>query len=297
MRFLVFGASGFIGSHLLRLLNTRGYPTVGTQSDCRDGALTKFRLGENRVLDCVDARFFDTDEPCFAVHSTTFGSVDDCCRDREASHRVNVDATLELMRELQASGVRQVYLSSSYVFDGTAGYHAEDDACAPINEYGKQKREVELWMQEHLPDALTLRLDKVVGADPRERHLFSQWWQLAERGRPIACVRGWVHSPTLVDDVVRGVLDSCRRRLAGLYHLSNSEFFHRNELARQFLRHLNRPVPVEVKPAEEFGFVDRRPEKTYLDSSRFRQVTGLQFTSMKDAFRKFAELLQQGEPR
>jgi len=38
---------------------------------------------------------------------------------------------------------------------------------------------------------------------------------------------------------------------------------------------------------ETFGFPEGRSKKTYLDGTKFRKATGLQFTSMSDVMKEF----------
>lgn len=293
-RFLVVGASGFIGSHLLGLIRSRDYRVVGTQSAQRSPNLTKFRLGEDGILDCLDSSFMKTEDPLVAVHCATYGTLDRCRVDREASWRVNVQATQQAMRSLDGAGFRQVFLSTSFVFDGATGCYSEEDQCAPISDYGRQKLEMERWIQQNLVDCLVLRLDKVFGSDPKEAHLLSEWWRLALGGHPIVCIKGQFLSPTLVDDVARGILCACEHRLSGLYHLAGCEHFHRDDLARQFLKTVGKRVDVLEATHEELGLADRRPERSCLDSSKFNRETDFEYTSLKEAFRTFADLLALG---
>jgi len=261
----------------------------------RQADLALFRLGLDRIRDCLPPAFCDSDEPPWAVHCATYGALDRCFLEREASRRVNVDATLRLLDELDQLGLRQVYLSTSYVFDGERGDYSETDRCSPISEYGRQKREVELWILEHLPQALILRLDKTVGSDPQQRHLFSEWWELVRCGQPILCIADQLFAPTLVNDVAHGIRAACQRRLTGLYHLANSERFYRDQLASEFLLAVGESVPVQIRPQAEFGFADRRPQRTTLNTSRFRQATHLEFTPIREVLRVFAERLRRGD--
>src|SRR5689334_22327349 len=70
-------------------------------------------------------------------------SMQACQEQPEASRRINVDNTLELMRRLAGRGTHCVFLSSSQVFDGETPAPAEDAETCPKNEYGAQKLAVE----------------------------------------------------------------------------------------------------------------------------------------------------------
>jgi dTDP-4-dehydrorhamnose reductase len=270
MRFLVIGASGFIGRHLMRYAAPQGCKARGTHSGRRPLPMPKLQLGQDRVLDCVDRSFLEGEHPCGVVYATTFGPIDDCCRNPQESRLVNVEAVLQVMTDLRRTNVRHIFLSTSAVFDGKQGGYAEGAACNPLNLYATQKRDVELWLNEHLPEALVLRIDKVVGTDPIDEHLFSQWRRLAAHGQPIRCVENMVFSPTLVDDVARGIVEACRRGLSGLYHLAPDQSHSRESLARLFIEQMDAESQVVVEPAARFDFAEPRPLRTDLDGSRFR---------------------------
>jgi dTDP-4-dehydrorhamnose reductase len=85
--------------------------------------------------------------------------------------------------------------------------------------------------------------------------------------------------------------------LHGVFHVSNSEFFHRDELARQFCHALGIVPNVVTKPLAEFHFADKRALKSYLDGSRFANKTGLRFTSMREVFHQFIRRLPPVSPR
>jgi dTDP-4-dehydrorhamnose reductase len=91
----------------------------------------------------------------------------------------------------------------------------------------------------------------------------------------------------------------CVITFAPVYHLSNKEFFAREELARQFVYLFHRLIEKTgaevVSIAEnEFGFLDRRQLKTYLDNSLFEKATKMRFTSMKEVMKGFLGKLIKG---
>ena len=286
-RFLILGASGFIGRHLLRLLGERGFLTLGTHSGRRTSPLQVFRSGEDRILDCIDREFMEGDGPCWVVHATSFGSIDACRRHTVESRRANVKGVIQVMEDLDALHIRHVVLSTSHVFDGEEGDYTEDSACRPLNLYGEQKREVEEWVLANRPGSLVFRLDKIVGTDPQEDHLFSQWQRLVAEQSPIVCVQGMTFSPTLVEDVAEGIVEACCRNLDGLYHIAPAECYSREELARKFLALTGTQTEIQVEPQEGLGLLERRPLKTNLHGSRFREAAGHECTSMPSAMQAF----------
>jgi dTDP-4-dehydrorhamnose reductase len=296
-RCLILGASGFIGSHLFRLARNSGVDVIGTTCRQEDRELVRFCLGADRVIDRVGQDFVGGVLAPVAVHCAGPPSVDACLVQREEIRRVHVDGTLQAMQDLQAVGVKQVFLSTSYVFDGARENYTEHDLCRPVNEYGRQKLEVEQWMQRNLDQPLILRLGKVVGESPGERHLFSQWWQNVRDRRPIYCTQDSALSPVSVQDVARAILVAVQQELAGVYHVAGATSCECARLAEMFLRAMSGSVPILPLPPAESRLADRRPLRTALDSSRFRKATGFDFTPLRDVLQTFAQSLRpEGSP-
>ncbi len=288
MKFLIIGASGFIGRHLCTLLRSQGYAVLGTASQARpQNGLIGLELAQERLLDKIAPSFFSSGGPVFVVIAASISKIDTCRREPLLTQKINLTNTIRLIEDAAAQQARLVLLSSSAVFDGQTGYYTEEDPAAPLSEYGRQKAKIEAYCRQHHPTSLLLRLDKIVGDDPAENHLFSEWLHSCQMGQPLLCMANQIFSPTLVNDVARAIILGCAQGLTGLYHVANGEYFSRDELARQFLRILGRSADVVCKTQQELGFTDRRPEKSYLDASRFREASGMSFTSMRQTLTQF----------
>jgi dTDP-4-dehydrorhamnose reductase len=280
MRFLILGASGFVGRHLWKLLTDRQCEVLGTQSRTSSPQLARFDLAQDRILNSVPNDFFAGGD-CFVVHAAGFGSPDQCARQQARSRLVNVQAVQQMVEDLAPFSVRHIYLSSSYVFDGKTGRYRECDPCHAICEYGRQKIEMERYLLDRAANVLILRLDKVVGDDPGERHLFAEWNNQLEQGQHIRCIREQTLSPIHVDDVATFVWEACRKELRGVFHVSGTERLERAALARQFQQAISQPGRILEEDAENFHFADPRPLHSDLDGRALREATGFQPLSVQ----------------
>jgi dTDP-4-dehydrorhamnose reductase len=289
MRFLILGASGFIGRHLRAAAVRKEHAVLGTQARSHLPDLLQFELGRDRILERVPRSFLEDDFPCHVIHATGFGGPDDCARHLDLSRLVNVDAVRQVREDLSAFAVRHVYLSSSYVFDGRSGGYRERDQCQPICEYGRQKLDVESYLLDSAPRSLVLRLDKVVGTDPEERHLLSDWRRLLVEGRPIRCWSGQTLCPILVDDVAAAIVEACRQGLTGVFHAAGSETLDRLSFARRFQQATGLAGKVVEAAEESFGFADRRPLRCDLNGRALRAVIGFAPTPLGEILEEFTE--------
>ncbi len=287
MKFLIIGASGFIGRNVLTHVRSLGFEAVGTQSQPRRPDLVKFNLLHDRIVDCVGKAFFEVEEQVCVIVCAVVSNMDQCLLDRETSHRINVEQTIQLIEDVRRFNAKVVFLSTCFVFDGTRGYYNEEHPVTPVNEYARHKVEVEQYLKANVPGAFIARLEKIVNDDPHDRQFFSQWHKLLQAGEPIVCIKGSLLSPTYVKDVAHAFVIACQKNLAGVYHVSNSEFFYRDELARQFCYAMGKTPNVISRALEDFAFPDKRALKCYLDGSKFVEASELRFTPMRKVFCAF----------
>ncbi len=287
MKYLVIGASGFVGGHLLRHVRAAGCEVIGTQSSSRGSELVTFDLLNDRLTDRVPRAFFESGEKVCVIVAAVVSDMDRCLLEREKSHRINVVNTIRLLDEAAALGAKPVFISSNFVFDGNSGYYNESDPVLPANEYGRHKAEVEAHLTKHVPGAFIARIDKIVSEHPHEKHLLANWYRELSAGRPLIALRGSLLAPTYVNDVARALVFAAEQDLRGIYHVANPEFFYREELALQFCRALGVKAEVVSRPVEEFNFPDKRALKSNLDGARFAAAANMRFTAMSEVFQAF----------
>jgi UDP-glucose 4-epimerase len=219
-RYLVTGGAGFIGSHLVEALLRAG-ETVRVADDFSTGRRENVPAG----LDLVEG---DLAEPAvaaravagveFVLHQAAMPSVPRSVRDPVASHRANVDATLQVLVAARDAGVRRVvYAGSSSVYGDTPVLpKREDMAPSPKSPYALQKLVGEQYCQLFTSlyglETVVTRYFNVYG--PRQQPgspysgVISLFIEAAVEGsRPTVHGDGrQTRDFTFVEDVVRGVL-------------------------------------------------------------------------------------------
>ncbi|MBK8870690.1 MAG: sugar nucleotide-binding protein [Elusimicrobia bacterium] len=288
MKYIVFGASGFLGRHFVQQARQHGHEVLGTYHLQKREGLLPFNLKNNRLSEIVPADFFSSGPVC-AVLCSFISQIDDCFRWKDEARLSNVDGMIRLINDLCEKDAFPVFLSTCAVFDGTAGYYSEESPTGPINEYGRQKLAVEEFLRAHGMASSILRCDKLIGDDAGESHMLSEWYRWANEGRPLVCIQGQMISPTLVTDVARAIVVVCEKRLTGVFHVANPQHCLREELALEFLKALNLRGTVVGKTQQELGFADLRPLKAHLNPLKFIKATGFQFTPVQRIFEVFAQ--------
>ena len=291
-KILIIGASGFLGSHLYRNALKNKVDVVGTQSSKDYSHLIKFNLADDNLFDVLPAGWLVPDRTAVVICAAVT-PMDRYVTDKENTKYLMVDRMKSLCRRFLDKGIKITFISTSYVFSGEDGYYTETDQSAPCNEYGRQKLAMENYLTGNSASSLIFRLDKIVGDDAEENHIFSEWTDAIKNNRPIVCIKDQIISPTHVDDISLAILKGIELNLSGIFHLANSESFLRSELARQFLRITSQKHQVLSKTGAEIGLKDARPLKSSLDSSRFRAATAFQFTSMRNVIDNYINNCKQ----
>jgi len=213
-----------------------------------------------------------------------------CEDDPAGTRRVNVDGTLRLAEALSRLGLTVVWFSSDYVFDGAAALYSDDAPTSPLNEYGRQKAEVE----RRLPgvcggDCLILRLGKVYGTTPGDGSLLAEMAALLCAGREVRAARDQIFCQVHVDDMAAAVLalqgslqDVAAR---GSLNLCAPGARSRLDIARLVAGTFGAPEnlvrEISLDDLRE-GFM--RPKRVVLEPRRLREILpGLRFRSLEEA--------------
>ena len=287
MKFLVIGASGFIGSHLMAEFRDSGHEAIGTSSRIGIQGMVKFDLLSDTLSNSIPRRFFESAEPPVLILSAVQGNMDQCLTDSDRSRLINATKPIEILREASSLGCRIIFLSTGHVFDGSIGNRRETDPTNPVNQYARQKFEVEEFLRSEHPDALVARMDKVVGEDLCHPHLLADWWTLARQRKPIICIKEMEISPTSVIDIARGLTRAAELGLSGIYHLAGPDRMTRAEFAARFCAAGALDSEIIEKPLAEFAFLDGRALKSSLNSEKFHRVTGVSFSPAEQILERF----------
>ncbi|NOU01320.1 MAG: UDP-glucose 4-epimerase GalE [Gallionella sp.] len=239
MKILVAGGAGYIGSHMVRMLDTLGHAVVtfddlsaGFREAVLGGVFVQGSLHDKAALkELFGANQFDA-----VVHFAGSIAVGESVRDPAKYYQNNLTGTLNLLDAMREHGVNKMVFSSTAAIFGNPQYVPIDEAHpqAPINPYGMTKWVTEQILRDY--DAayglrsVTLRYFNAAGAAPDaalgerhdpETHLIPLALRAASGKLPELTVFGTDYDTpdgTCIRDYIH-IVDLCEAHLLALQHL------------------------------------------------------------------------------
>ncbi len=175
MRILVCGGAGYIGSHMVKILNSQGH-TVTIFDNLSTGHAQAAPAAQLFAGDLLDkeslARLFKAHNFEAVMHFSAKSLVGESMTNPSAYYTNNVIGTINLLDAMQAHQVHRFIFSSSAAIFGPPQQKTinEEHPCRPINPYGRTKLMVEHILKDYHHAygirSVSLRYFNAAGADP-----------------------------------------------------------------------------------------------------------------------------------
>ena len=209
MRVLVTGAKGQLGRDLMNELKRQGLEGIGVdveEMDITDPEKCRSVIGQAGA-DAV-------------IHCAAYTAVDAAEDQAELCRKINGEGTRNVAEACRDAGVKLMYISTDYVFDGEGTRPWEpDDERAPLNVYGQTKYEGELAIEELLDRYYIIRIAWVFGA--AGKNFIKTMLRLGREKGAVSVVNDQVGSPTYTYDLARLLVDMVQTEHYGRYHATN----------------------------------------------------------------------------
>ena len=283
MRLLLTGASGQLGSYLLRECR-RHSQTVVAWSGRQQGELFGYPL---RPLDIAEpdalAQAFRDASPDGIVHTAALAAVSDCQRDPERAQRINARGSAVLAELADRAKVPLVHVSTDMVFDGQHAPYREGDAVAPLSIYGRTKAEAERAVLAY-PRNTVVRLPLMFGPSITGRpSFFDRQIQALRQGQRITLFHDEWRTPLDLQAAARALLALAGGNGVapagpfGLLHVGGPQRMSRLEMGRRLAAFLGcDPSAIAAASRTSVAAAEPRPADLSLDSLRWRSLFGSQ---------------------
>lgn len=231
MTTLVIGASGCLGGILHEDFKKWG-SVRGTYCGHPHGDLVHLDVTDMKEVRQVlmDAR------PEVVLQCGAFTHVDGCEENPEESRRINVEGTRNVVNAVRGTGIKYVFFSSDYVFDGRAGPYREEDPTNPIQVYGKHKLEAERIIKSRLARWLIVRVHGVFGWERQGKNFVQRLVTNLRAGKTATIPNDQFGSPTYAPNLSETLQELVQRDRRGVYHLTGTTVLDRCSFAKLIAR-------------------------------------------------------------
>jgi dTDP-4-dehydrorhamnose reductase len=282
-KLLIIGVSGLTGYKLAKL-STMNYEVYGTYNkrpinieNCEIHQLDKTNKEKTYSLICQIKP--DVIIDCSALHN-----VDYCETHEEETWMVNVTAPSFIADFCREIGARMVYISTDYVFDGTARSYNEESKPNPLNYY-----------------YAIARTSLVFGWNPGEirgeksssgKTMNFVIWALNKlrESQKLNIVSDQYSTPTLADNLADYLLALASSNVNGIFNTVGEDCMNRYDftfkIAEEF--NINKKLITPVT-SDMFKQVAKRPMKCCLDSSKGKKILNIKPLSVEESLNKMKQ--------
>jgi dTDP-4-dehydrorhamnose reductase len=261
MKILVLGHKGMLGTDLVTTLGG-AHDVIGkdvedfdivSASDCRE-------LVEESGADVV-------------INAAAYTNVDGCETDEAGCFSVNADGVKNVALACRGTGIKLIHFSTDYVFDGTKAVpYVEEDACNPINVYGRSKLKGEEYLREFSDNYILLRTSWLYGKNGS--NFVGAIVKKAEKTGELEVVDDQTGSPTCTVDLAAAVKLLVEGEYRGIFHVTNRGTCNWYQFALKILEYkgMENVSIIPIKSAK-YGKSAPRPEYSVLSCKKFTDAT------------------------
>ena len=281
MKILVTGCRGQLGYDVSKELLRRGDEPVSV--DVEEMDVTDREAVNNYITRAkVDA----------VIHCAAYTAVDNAEDNTELCRRINRDGTKNIADVCKNLGIKMLYISTDYVFNGEGeNYWQPDDEREPLNAYGQSKYEGELTVENTLEKYFIVRISWAFGLNGK--NFVRTMLNLGKTRVKLTVVDDQIGSPTYTADLARLLCDMIHSEKYGRYHATNegvcSWYDFTKEIMKQAAEYYPEYANVEVTPVSSGAYPTkaRRPSNSRMSKQKLTDNGFDRLPTWQDALKRY----------
>lgn len=273
MKILIIGAETALGKAVKYLCPARGCKGIVSASDFIDDNETQEYVMSVKP-DCI-------------IYCASYKNLDVSEHERQKAFDVNYKGAKNAAEAAQKIGAKFIYVSTDFVFDGTAGIKLKTvSPVFPVNIYGESKLAGENVCLEKCSKTFIVRTSRLYGKG--EDNYIGRTLKLMKQGKGIKAPYDRFASPTYVKDLAVLLLEMAQSEKYGVYHGVNEGYCSLYEMALEIKRLCGYSVSILPVKGETIVSSEEEPARCVLDTSsldgKFRHLP-----PWKDALMRYLE--------
>jgi dTDP-4-dehydrorhamnose reductase len=275
MKVIVTGAKGQLGTDLVHLLADKRYEVYGYGREELD--ITNYDQVK-RVISEVS--------PDVVIHVAAYTKVDLAESEPDQAFLINAYGTRNIAVASEAEGAKLVYISTDYVFDGTATTPYNEFAPTnPLSVYGKSKLAGEQFVRDLHSKFFIVRTSWVYGK--HGNNFVKTMLKLAQERDELSVVYDQIGCPTYTVDLSNCILKLIQTEKYGIYHVSNSGHCSWYEFAKAIFEEVGIEVKVHPCTTKDFPRLAPRPAYSVFEHMALRLNGFNEMRNWREALKKF----------
>lgn len=281
MRVLVTGVKGQLGHDVVNEMEKRGITPIGV--DLAEMDITDKEACDRVITEAnVDA----------VIHCAAYTAVDAAEDNVDVCMKVNAGGTRNIAEVCKKLGIKMMYISTDYVFDGQGTRPWEpDDERHPLNVYGQSKYEGELAVEELVEKFFTVRIAWVFGVNGK--NFIKTMLRIGKERGAASVVDDQIGSPTYTYDLARLLVDMIQTDKYGRYHATNEGLCSWYEFACEIFKQAAEIDPaygkVSVSPvsSDQYPAKAKRPSNSRMGKEKLTENGFEKLPTWQDALHRY----------
>jgi len=281
---LVTGATGFIGSNLVKkLVDLDADVTALVRNQRVSSGNLKYLIGD------ISKDNFNFKEFEYVFHLAAIVGVVKCNEDAELAERINVKGTQFLLESVKGSEnlKKFIYTSTANVYGNQAFPTRETSHTEPIDFYAQTKLKGERIVLDYqgkynLPITIA-RISNIYGAGqklPAAVPNIIKTIQETEEGGEITVGKA-TRDFVSIEDVITGLLTIAEKG-EGIYNLGSGKETSIKTVAQTIINYLNKPLIVREKPVKEM-------KRCFLDTTKINSLGWFPHWKLEEGLKQILE--------
>ncbi len=278
MKILITGKNGQLGIEFVKSLSSTKNTVV---------ALGHEELDIGNLSDVL--KVIESIKPDIVINCAAYNQVDKAEEEYALAFRTNAVGVRNLAFACRRNRAFIIHYSTDYVFDGSKedGLYTEIDRPNPLNQYAKSKYLGEIFLKEETDNYLIFRVSWVFGEGKQNFIYKLLTW--AKKNPYLKVAYDEVSVPTYTKTIVDVTLEAINQKLSGLYHLTNSGYCSRFELAKFVFEQLEMDKFIYPVSSDIFNLPAKRPKFSAMDNSFISSILNIKIPHWKEAITNFVK--------
>ena len=276
MRVLVTGVKGQLGHDVVNEMEKRGLTPIGV--DLAEMDITDKEACDRVITEAnVEA----------VIHCAAYTAVDAAEDNVDVCMKVNAGGTRNIAEVCKKLGIKMMYISTDYVFDGQGTRPWEpDDERHPLNVYGQSKYEGEVAVEKYAPKHYIVRIAWVFGLNGK--NFIKTMINLGKTHDTLTVVNDQIGTPTYTYDLARLLVDMLEKEEYGKYHATNEGgYISWYDFAKEIFAQAGMNVKVLPVSSAEYPAKAKRPSNSRMEKKKLDEHGFTRLPDWKDALGRY----------